>query len=167
MYYFISHSLQHLGVSSDLGIQNTTNPYNMFPQTIPSQRQEWTLWYPSVLQKQESGYLPGTDPLPCSPVLVSPPTPQIASLIMKTEPSVICFCSPIPNSNPEALVRFWTLPSQRCQIAGICTTDYLFQTLPHNMWRWCSKRLHCLKMVKCFPSEPGFSVSQARGTLKL
>lgn len=66
----------------------------MLSQTSSPQRQEWTPCNPSVPQKQEAGYSPGTDSLFCSSVLVSPPTPHIASLILATEPSVICFLFP-------------------------------------------------------------------------
>jgi hypothetical protein len=121
-----------------LGLTNT-HPSETFQQTSSSQKQEWTLWNPSIFQKQESGYSLGTDSLPCSSCWARLPLP-ILSLVMKTKPSAICVCSSIPNSNPEALDRLWTLPYLK-MLGPRLLHHYLFQTLPSQQVTLVSRRL--------------------------
>lgn len=136
------------------------------PSTNSSQRQEWTPCHPSVLHQQEAGYSPGTDSLPCSSALVLPPTtPHIASLIMETKPSVICFMFPRSQLQLRCLSHILNSACSKMSAPRRLCYD-LLPTLPHSTCHCRSGCLHCLKPVKCFPSEPGFPASRAKGTLR-
>lgn len=151
-------------VSSDLGLMEH-KPLPDAPSTNSSQRQEWTPCNPSVLHQQEAGYSPGTDSLPCSSALMLPPTPHIASLIMETKPSVICFLFPRSQLQLRSLRHILNSAcSEMSDPRRLCCD--LLPTLPHNTCPGRSGCLHCLKPVEGFPSEPGFPASRAEGTLK-
>lgn len=116
---------------------------------------------PSVPQKQEAGYSPGTDSLPCSSALVLPPTPHIASLITATEPSVICFLFPRSQLQLRSLSHI--LNSACSKMSDL---RYLSILLPVPNPPSRHLTLVCRMPMKCFPSEPGFPASRAKGTLK-
>lgn len=131
----------------------------MFPSTNSSQRQEWMLWNLCVLQKQESAYRPGTNSLPCSSMLILPPTSHLASLIMKNEPSVIRFRPPIPNSNPEAWDFELCLPKDvgpqsSVQLAVPSPSLTTCEAPVQNIYTaWNQQNTSVITPVSCFSSQ--------------
>lgn len=141
MYCLVFQDLQNLRVSSEVGLTKET--HTLLRRSLKHAHPRGNGGHHEILafsRSRSQAMVLAPTSLPCSSCCVRLPLP-ILSLIMKTKPSAICLCSPIPNSNPEALDRL------RCWTAGFCTT-----TCPEpflcNMWCCYLEHFQCLRPAR-------------------